>query len=142
MMKTTLRTLALVPLIAGLNATAQRYATEVFTDAQLTISSDITFGQNVDFYRSDLSNPAIFVPEMQGLQGLVEAGDPIPAPYFDPLDGSTAIKVTNVQMDVYEPSQALDCATDRALFIFVHTGNALPPPVNLLSGTKLPAGSR
>ena len=130
MMKTTLRTLALVPLIAGLSATAQRYTTEVFTDAQLTISPDITFGQNVDFYRSDLSNPAIFVPEMQGLQALVTAGDPIPAAYFDPLDASTAIKVENVQMDVYEPSQAVDCEQERALFIFVHTGNALPPPVN------------
>jgi len=130
MMKTTLRTVALVPLIAGLSATAQRYATEVFTDAQITISPDITFGQNVDFYRSDLSNPAIFVPEMQGLQALVTAGDPIPAPYFDPLDASTAIKVANVQMDVYEPSQAVDCEQNRALFIFVHTGNALPPPVN------------
>lgn len=117
-------------MAAALGVSAQRYATEVFTDAQLTISPDITFGQNVDFYRSDLSNPAIFVPEMQGLQGLVTAGEPIPAAYFDPLDPSTAIKVANVQMDVYEPSQSADCETDRALFIFVHTGNALPPPVN------------
>ena len=53
MMKTTLRGLAVVPLAAALSVSAQRYATEVFTDAQLTITPDVEFGQNVDFLTSD-----------------------------------------------------------------------------------------
>ena len=129
-MNPTLRALAIVPLAAALGVHAQRYSTEVFSNAQLTISPDVTFGQNVDFYTSDLSNPAIFVPEMQTLQGLVSGGQAIPAEYFDPSNTSTAVKVANVQMDVYEPDQSVDCEQNRALFIFVHTGNALPPPVN------------
>jgi hypothetical protein len=129
-MKTTLRTFALLPLAAALSVSAQRYATEVFTDAQLTITPDVPFGENVDFLTSDLSNPAIFVPEVQMLQGMVSNGDPIPPPFFNPADTSTAVKVARLQMDVYEPSQATDCDQDRALFIFVHTGNALPPPLN------------
>ncbi len=129
-MKTTLRALAIVPLAAALGVNAQRYATEVFTDAQLTITPDVPFGQNVDFLTSDLSNPAVFVPEVQMLQGMVSNGDPIPLAFFNPADTSTAVKVANLQMDVYEPSQATDCEQNRALFIFVHTGNALPPPLN------------
>ncbi|MBP7515839.1 MAG: T9SS type A sorting domain-containing protein [Flavobacteriales bacterium] len=129
-MKKTLRALAIVPLAAALGVNAQRYATEVFTDAQLTITPDVPFGQNVDFLTSDLSNPAVFVPEVQMLQGMVSNGDPIPLAFFNPADTSTAVKVANLQMDVYEPSQATDCEQNRALFIFVHTGNALPPPLN------------
>ena len=108
-MKPTLRALVIVPMAAALGVNAQRYATEVFSNAQLTITPDITFGQNVDFYTSDLSNPAIFVPEMETLQGLVSAGNPIPPEYFDPSNTSTAVKVANVRMDVYEPDQAVDC---------------------------------
>lgn len=129
-MKTTIRTLALAPLAVALTASAQRYAAEVFTDAQLTITPDVSFGQNVDFLRSDLSNPGVFVPEVQTLQGLVSGGQAIPPEYFDPQNTSTAIKVEDLKMDVYEPSQSIDCDQDRALFIFVHTGNALPPPLN------------
>lgn len=129
-MKTTLRALALVPLTAALSASAQRYSTEVFTNAQLTITEDVEFGQNIDFLTSDLSNPGIFGPEVGMLQGMVTNGNPIPPPFFNPQDTSTAVKVARLMMDVYEPSQSIDCEQNRALFIFVHTGNALPPPLN------------
>ena len=76
-MKTTLRALAIVPLAAALGVNAQRYATEVFTDAQLTITPDVPFGQNVDFLTSDLSNPAVFVPEVQMLQGMADSEERI-----------------------------------------------------------------
>ncbi len=129
-MRTSLRALAITPLAVALSVSAQRYATEVFTNEQLTITPDVEFGQNVDFLTSDLSNPGIFVPEVQMLQGMVSNGDPIPPPFFNPADTSTAVKVARLMMDIYQPSQAVDCEQERALFIFVHTGNALPPPLN------------
>ena len=124
--------LSAIPLVAlALTAQAQeRYLSEVFTPAQVTITNDVIFGTNIDFLTSDFSSPAAFGPEVFQLQGLVSSGDPIPAAFFNPQDNSTVVKVTNLKMDVYEPDQAVDSETARPVFIFVHTGNALPPPLN------------
>ncbi len=124
--------LCAIPLaLVAFSAHAQeRYLSEVFTPAQLTITNDVTFGTNIDFLTSDFSNPAMFGPEVGQLQGLVGGGLPIPAPFFDRNDPSTVVKVTNLKMDIYEPTQSVDSETARPVFIFVHTGNALPPPIN------------
>lgn len=130
-MNKTLRqacTLATACIVIGANA--QRYTSDVFTDADIITIPDITFGQNIDFLTSDFSNQAVFGPEVIQLQTLVSTQQPIPAPYFDPNDETTALKVANLRMDVYQPNTDVDCDADRALFIFVHTGNALPPPLN------------
>ncbi|MBS1546027.1 MAG: T9SS type A sorting domain-containing protein [Bacteroidetes bacterium] len=107
-----------------------RYLSEVFTANQVTLTSDVVFGTNIDFLTSQFSNPALYGPEVVQLQTLVSTGQPIPAPFFDPLDASTVVKVANLKMDVYQPEQDLDSETARPVFIFVHTGNALPPPLN------------
>ena len=122
--------MALAALVFTTGASAQRYASEVFTDAQVTITPDVPFGQNIDFLTSDLSNLAVFGPELVQLQTLVSTQQPIPPPFFNPADTSTALKVANLRMDIYQPDQNVDCDDNRALFLFVHTGNALPPPLN------------
>ncbi len=129
------RTLHLAHVLAATalatGAMAQvRYIDEVFTDAQVTVTNDVTYGTNIDFLTSDFSNPALFGPEVVQLQTLVSTQQPIPAPFFDPADGSTVVKVTNLKMDVYEPTQSGDAVTARPLVVYVHTGNALPPPIN------------
>src|SRR5690606_12705710 len=128
----TRKLLCTIPLmVAAFSAQAQeRYLSEVFTADEVTITNDVTFGTNIDFLTSQFTNPALFGPEVMQLQGLVTAGDPIPGPFFNPQDPSTVVKVTDLKMDVYAPDQGVDSEAARPVFIFIHTGNALPPPLN------------
>lgn len=121
-----------LPLMAlAIAAQAQdRYLNEVFTADEVTITNDVIFGTNIDFLTSDFSDPSAATPDVVALQTLVSTGTPIPPAYFDPSDPSTVVKVTNLMMDVYEPDQSVDTEEARPVFIFVHTGNALPPPLN------------
>ncbi len=124
--------LALVSAALGLASTAnaqQRYINEVFTNAQITITNDVTYGTNVNFLTSNFASPLV-PTDLVTLQTAVSTGQTIPAAYFNPADPSTAVKVTNVQMDIYQPDQALDAVTERPLVIYVHTGILLPPPIN------------
>ncbi|MBL7947282.1 MAG: T9SS type A sorting domain-containing protein [Flavobacteriales bacterium] len=118
---------ALTALVLGIAGHAQRYLTEVFTSDQVTITSDVVYGTNIDFLRSNLATPNL-VAEITELQTAVTLGNPIPAPYFNPTDASTGLKVTNVQMDIYAPPT--DEVTERPVVLYLHTGNALPPPLN------------
>ena len=123
--------LALVTVALGVTSTvnAQRYLNEIFTNAQLSVTSDVIYGTNIDFLTSNFGSP--LVPnDLTTLQTAVTLGNPIPAEYFNPSDASTAVKVTNVRMDVYQPSQSVDAVTARPVVVYLHTGNALPPPLN------------
>ena len=113
----------------GTAAVGQRYLTEVFTNAEVTITPDVIYGTNIDFLTSNLGSPLV-PANVTELQTAVTLGNPIPAAYFDPSDPGTAVKVTNTRMDIYQPDQAVDAEMMRPLMIYVHTGNALPPPVN------------
>jgi len=129
-MKSTLRfAIALAAVAVCARASAQRYLTEVFSDANLTITNDVIYGTNIDFLTSNFASPNV-PANVTELQTAVTLGNPIPSAYFDPADGSTSVKVTNVRMDVYQPSQAIDPMMQRPLVVYVHTGNALPPPIN------------
>ena len=130
-MKRTLRNaLALAAITGTLGASAQRYLSEVFTNDQITVTPDVVFGQNIDFLTSNFSDVSQYGPEVVNLQTLVSTQQPIPAEYFNPQDPGTVVKVANLRMDVYQPDPALDDVETRPVFIFVHTGNALPPPLN------------
>ncbi len=107
-----------------------RYLTEVFSPNEINVTTNVTYGTNIDFLTSQFSNPALYGPEVMQLQGLVSGNQPIPPAFFNPLDPSTVVKVANLKMDVYQPDQSTDTESARPLFIFVHTGNALPPPMN------------
>lgn len=109
----------------------ERYLSEVFTPSEVTITSGVTFGTNIDFMSSRFINPAVFGPELVQLQTAVSMGQPIPPVFFDPTDtAGSKVKVINLKMDVYQPDQGVDTETARPVFIYVHTGNALPPPTN------------
>ncbi|HMU15095.1 MAG TPA: T9SS type A sorting domain-containing protein [Flavobacteriales bacterium] len=129
-MKHVLRTTALYgTLVLAMHAQAQRYLTEVFTDAQITITPNVTYATNIDFLTSTLSSPQV-PADLTELHTLVATGQPIPTPYYTPSDQSTAIKVKDLQFDVYQPDQAIDTVSGRPVVLYLHTGNALPPPIN------------
>tara|TARA_B100000795_G_scaffold65885_1_gene44978 strand:- start:4937 stop:6634 length:1698 start_codon:yes stop_codon:yes gene_type:complete len=106
-----------------------RYLDEVFTDDDIEMTT-VTFGTNINFLTSNFAgeNTAANVFELQ--VAVATPGAEIPAPFFDPADGSTDVKVTDITMDVYEPIQDNDDVTERPVIIYIHTGNFLPPPIN------------
>jgi len=129
-----------IPLALGLgfSANAQdRYCNVVIGDQDVVVHSDITYGDNIDFLRSNLAAPvAQLGAEVTELKTAVATGMPIPLKYYLSNDSttatgdSTALKVTPMKMDVYEPDQSVDNITDRPVIVYVHTGNFLPPPFN------------
>ena len=121
--------LATVAIGLGSSANAQRYLTEVFSNANVTTTADVIYGTNIDFLTSNLASPNV-PSDAVALQTLVSTSQPIPAAYFDPTDNTTALKVTNVRMDIYQPDQGVDTETARPVVLYVHAGDALPPPLN------------
>jgi len=106
----------------------QRYLEEQFTDDDI-ITTTVNFGTNIDFLTSNLAG-ANTLANITELQTAVATGTDIPAAYFDVLDPSTDIKVTDIAMDVYAPDQGVDDEEARPVIIYIHTGNFLPPPLN------------
>lgn len=127
------RTLHLALVCAGMSfgiaASAQRYVSEVFTNDQIVVTPDVIYGTNIDFLTSNLGTPNL-AAEITALQTAVSTNQPIPPAYFNPADASTGLKVTNLRMDVYQPDPSVDAVTARPVVLYLHTGNALPPPIN------------
>jgi hypothetical protein len=91
--------------VLSFQASAQRYLTEVFTDAQITIQNDVQYGENLSIQNTilgALSSPPVNVP-----------------PSILPLI-----------MDVYFPSSAAETLNERPLVVYAPTGNFLPAGVN------------
>jgi hypothetical protein len=116
-------------MVLPLITTGQRFLEDVFSDDEIVVHSNIVFATNIDFLTSDLSAPTV-PAELVTLNTAVLMGNSIPAAYFDPLDESTALKVKNIPMDIYEPDQSVDPYDNRPVIVFIHTGNLLPPPIN------------
>ena len=89
----------------SLQANAQRYLSEVFTNNQITIQTDVQYGQNISIEPTVLS----------GFAGQIPPAPPDTLPLF---------------MDVYYPSTTVDTETDRPLVVYATTGNFLPPGFN------------
>ncbi len=106
-----------------------RYLNEVFTNDQIIVTPDVVYGTNINFMLSDFTSPNV-PSELMQLHQWAGAGQPIAAAYYDPADESTAVKVQDVRMDIYQPDQTADTETDRPVVVYIHTGNALPPPLN------------
>jgi hypothetical protein len=64
------------------------------------------------------------------LSALADAGEAYPDAYYDVLDESTDVKVTDIAMDIYYPDTDVDQETMRPVILYLHTGNFLPPPLN------------
>lgn len=90
--------------LAGSIHAQERYLSEVFTDADITIHKNVVYGQNISVENTILA----------ALQGL-------PPVMPDTVD---------LRMDIYEPSSAADTLDERPLILYLPTGNFLPPVVN------------
>ena len=123
-MKKTLLNLC-IPFALGLGftANAQRYYNEIFNDTQIQITSDVTFDNNIDFLRSDFSDQLAVGAEITAIKTALAMGNPIPMKYFlsndasTPQGDSTAVKVTPIKMDIYEPMQSIDNVTERPVIV-------------------------
>jgi len=138
-MKNTLRFIMLMTAIVSLNSlmAQTRYLDEVFTDSELSITNNVTFATNINFLTSSFSPTAQLVTDIGTLSALANAGSPYPAPYYNPADASTQLKVSDLKMDIYRPSDLADTETARPVIVYLHTGNFLPPPINgSMMGTK------
>jgi len=124
-------TLLLTSLCFGLVASAQnRYLQEVFTDAEIEVTSNVTYGTNVNFLISNLTNPANIGRDITEIWTNILGGQTIPGKFYNPSDTSTDVKVTDLKMDIYRPNSSADDVTDRPVIFYLHTGNFLPPVVN------------
>lgn len=129
-------------MVFGISAFAQdRYLDEVFTNSQITVEKDVTYGINTNpLLNTSLMDPAYvqanaaqITAEKDSLQNWIATNPAnIPLSFFYPyaLDSSTVLKVAQLKMDVYMPDTASDTIMERPVVIFVHTGNFLPPVVN------------
>lgn len=85
-------------------ANGQRYITETFTDAEITVVQNVQYGENISVEATVLA---------------ALSGQTPPPPASTPLF-----------LDVYQPDPSVDTETDRPLIIYLPTGNFLPPIAN------------
>ncbi len=125
------RVLLLVLSLSCAVAFAQtRYLDEVFTPGDIEITSDVTYGTNINYFISDFSNQAQVAADLGALWPLVLTGQQIPAAFYNPADTTTTVKVSDVKFDMYKPSASADSSTSRPVFIYLHTGSFLPVCIN------------
>lgn len=130
--------LAAMAMMLNLNSQAQRYLTEIFTNAEVETTMDVTYATNIDFLFSNFSNQAQVGADLMAIQTALGQGNPIPPEFYNPSDASTAVKVTDIKMDIRKPMDDVDPVDSRPAIIFLHTGNFLPPIVNGgISGSKI-----
>ena len=144
-MKKVLQSLIILIAIAfSTQLNAQRYLSEIFDTYQVT--EDVKFGINVNPLISvfpDATIPAEVAQwqaEMDLLNDLITASITNPDTLLSymnffypnsalPEEQWTMVKITPLEMDVYSPP-ASDELTARPVFIYIHTGNFLPPLFN------------
>lgn len=139
MKKITITPLAL--LLSFVICAQDRYLDEVFSNSEITITKDITYGINVNpLLNTSLLDPtyvganaAQITAEKDSLLTMI-ANDPsaIPLSFFYPysVDTTTLLKIAQLKMDVYMPDMSVDTETARPVMVYIHTGNFLPPVVN------------
>ncbi len=109
---------------------AQRYATEIFTDEQITVTSNVVYGTNVRFLPPVNFTSTQAQADLLDLQTIAATTGDFPDAYFNLADESTTVKIQNMQLDVYAPDMSVDDVEERPVIIYLHTGNFLPPPTN------------
>lgn len=126
-------------VVAGLMLTSlelfaqKRYIDEVYTDADIEVTSDVTYATNIDFLRSSRLSTASQQQvgmELTSIKTALAMGQQIPATHRNLADTTSVIKVQDIKMDVYAPKASVDTNTARPVIIFLHTGNFLPTPIN------------
>lgn len=100
-MKTILRPAFLaLGVFSMLAVSAQRYLNEVFSASDVVVTQNVDYGTNVDWLTSDFTTTP------------------------------PTINTVTKRMDIYEPAQGADTLSERPMIVYLHTGNALPPPFN------------
>lgn len=117
-------------LVAAGTAYSQRYATEIFSDAEIEVISNVSYGTNIRFLPPVDFTSSEAQQDVMALQTIASTTGEYPAAYYDLSDESTTVKVQNMLMDIYQPMQSVDDQEARPLIIYLHTGNFLPPPLN------------
>lgn len=126
-------------LVAGLMFTSlelfaqKRYIDEVYTDADIEVTSNITYATNIDFLRSSRLSSASQQQvgmELISIKTALAMGQQIPATHKNLADTTSVIKVQDIKMDVYAPKASADTTSARPVIIYLHTGNFLPAPLN------------
>ena len=87
-------------LLVSVSQAQERYTSEVYTDDQIKVTSDVQFATNATIF------PLLFDPDVSE---------------FVP---------ENLFMDVYEPDPSVDTMTNRPMVLVVHGGDALPRITN------------
>lgn len=117
-------------LVAAGSTYSQRYATEIYSDAEIEVISNVSYGTNIRFLPYvDFTTPAAQA-DVSFLQGIASTTGVYPDAYYDPSDASTTVNIQNMLMDIYQPMHSADDTEARPLIIYLHTGNFLPPPQN------------
>ncbi len=127
----------ILSIICAFTATAvtaqTRYVDPIYTNADIEVTSDVTYGTNIDFLTSKLhsSNAAQIQADLVAIGTALATGQAIPPNHYNPLDtNTTKVKVTDLKMDIYQPKASVDASTDRPVIVYLHTGNFLPPGIN------------
>lgn len=116
-------------LAAGI-ANGQRYQSEIFSDDQIQVTHDVTFGTNIRFLPPVDFTSTQAQADLLDLQTTASGSGDYDAAYYDLQDASTTVKIKDLKMDVYEPMQSEDEVENRPVMVYLHTGNFLPPPTN------------
>lgn len=109
---------------------AQRYMTEIFSESEITVTPNVVYGTNVRFLPPVNFQSAQAQTDLTDLQTIAATTGNFPAAYYNLEDGSTTVKIRDLQLDVYAPDQSVDDLSERPVIIYLHTGNFLPPPTN------------
>jgi len=132
----------MLSVLIGTAAYSQdRYLEEVFSNSEITVTKNITYGFNVNPLLNTslmdpayvLANAAQITAEKDSLLTMLATNPAtIPLSFYYPysVDTTTLLKITQVKMDVYMPDTAVDSETSRPVVMMVHTGSFLPPVIN------------
>jgi len=115
---------------ASISQAQKRYIDPIYSDADIEVTSDVSYATNISFLFSNTSDPAQAVLDITAIKTALATGQPIPATYYDPRDPLSKIKVNDLKMDVYRANSSVDSKTDRPVILYLHTGNFLPPVIN------------
>ncbi len=122
--------LLLALILISFQGFAQRYVAEVFTNADVEVTSGVTYATNIDFLTSKLNDQPKVIADLTEIKTALAMQQAIPAKFYNPADTNSKLKVTAIKMDVYKVKSSVDNLTNRPVIIYLHTGNFLPPPIN------------
>lgn len=150
-MKRVLQSLFVVlAFVFSIQTFAQRYVSEVFDTYQKF--ENVQFGVNVNpliaSFPATAEEETQWTTEMAFINNLIDESILVPDTLLSypnfffpnsslPANLHTLLKITPLEMDVYTPP-ADDEVTQRPVFIYIHTGNFLPPLFNgAITGDKI-----